>query len=446
MPHVLDQCQRPIIRCTMKVGGLRLLDSIGQLPIKAHIHRSSGLAIHLPKTLWKPQRASNCDGLFHMLPVNRVLSLKNSLTLKHTIPPELTSRSHNHHITPSTISFSSTANSPGISTMCHKSITTAVSSSLRQYTIRSFSGQSRLLNRQITPPGTSLVLAQSFESSVLWQNLKRALWLSAPIIAIYFLAYLISSIPANYRLSRISTGIVDRFWNYKRCEWLQTGYSPITWITSQFAHDSPTLLAFDILALISVAIVLGPFVDGRTFFVIYLLGGFISANLDCAWTWATNPCRGASAEGYKQRVIEVNQFIAEIKAGKSYRKSWSEILSRKFDKKVVETPDQRKKRREEAKEHVQGHLSKHRRFRDFRHWCQPNFGANGSLTCLCKKLSFYSMGLSQFLSIFLVTVAAFMRPRTLFYFVLPWPKVRIYKLVLGVTVCDLGGELLQFFR
>ena len=63
----------------------------------------------------------------------------------------------------------------------------------------------------------------------------------------------------------------------------------MTYLTSQVFHDGLKVLIFNSVALVGIATVFGPSTSVTSFFIIYLIGGFIGANIDCTWTWVRNP-------------------------------------------------------------------------------------------------------------------------------------------------------------
>lgn len=107
----------------------------------------------------------------------------------------------------------------------------------------------------------------------------------------------------------------------------------MTYLTSQVFHDGLKVSIFNSVALVGIATVFGPSTSGTSFFIIYLIGGFIGANVDCAWTWVKSPLRRLSGVTYEEKIREGkqlelwNRFTKKVDLVKSVRDDLIKSLS-----------------------------------------------------------------------------------------------------------------------
>ena len=133
------------------------------------------------------------------------------------------------------------------------------------------------------------------------QSIKKGFIISLPILMIYLLV----SVLPDTELGRHHLDTVARFWAYKRHDGLQNVASLCTFVTSQFTHHSLASLVMDSLVLVGIASILGSVFSRRTFFAVYVLGGFLAAAADCAWAQATNPCQSLTQAQHDQILTSV---------------------------------------------------------------------------------------------------------------------------------------------
>ena len=134
------------------------------------------------------------------------------------------------------------------------------------------------------------MFVQPLDPSCRRQSIRRGFVISLPILIIYVLLYLLGLALHRFEQGRYYLDTVARFWFYTRQEGLQNVISLCTFVSSQFTHIGLAPLVMDSLVLVGIASVLGSVFNRRTFFAVYVLGGFLAAAADCAWAGATNPC------------------------------------------------------------------------------------------------------------------------------------------------------------
>lgn len=145
--------------------------------------------------------------------------------------------------------------------------------------------------------------------------MRRGFAISLPVLIIYLFLYLLNFVPQESKIYQQYKSIVARFWSYHRHEAFQNVASLGTYVMSQFIHDGLIRLVIDSLILIGVASILGSVFNRRTFFAVYVLGGFLAATADCAWAQITNPCRNfsqAQCDEASTSASLINDASAEI--------------------------------------------------------------------------------------------------------------------------------------
>ena len=160
--------------------------------------------------------------------------------------------------------------------------------------IRTFGRTRPRLNPQ-DPPTEHPLVAHSLDFRTLRWTLPRGLRLSLPILALYLLFYLVLLIPEDSSWRQRALSVAVQYGTYRKHECFQRLNSPITYLTSQFFHDNPKTLIVDSIALIGIATVLGPSIGAKTFFILYLLGGFIGPTLIALGNGWETPCGGSLA-------------------------------------------------------------------------------------------------------------------------------------------------------
>ena len=233
--------------------------------------------------------------------------------------------------------------------------------------IRTF-GRTRPRQNPQDPPTEHPLVAHSLDFRTLHWTLPRGLRLSLPILALYLLFYLVLLIPEDSSWRQRALSVAVQYSTYQKHEWFQKLYSPITYLTSQFFHDNPKTLIVDSIALIGIARVLGPSIGAKTFFI-YLLGGFVGANVDCAWTWVRNPLRRLSGLEYDEKIREGQQLVLEnqSKQKESRSKRLWDIFQKLLDdfKERREHPEIFRKKKEKQAKFINEESTRIRRLSDF---------------------------------------------------------------------------------
>lgn len=226
------------------------------------------------------------------------------------------------------------------------------------------------------------IFVQPLDPSCRRQSVRRAFAISLPILMIYIILYLLNSVQWESKLGRQYKNTVERFWSYRRHQDVRNISVVGSYVTSQSVHSGLASLMIDSLVLIGVASILGSVFNRRTFFVVYVLGGFLAAAADCAWARVTNPCRSITQAQLQQihasaRLINAaNAKVAQILAslGISTIKDLIKLL---FD------PRDLSKDLEEVKKQRKVIDTQYTIIRDWDRWVRPNSAASGSLVCLC---------------------------------------------------------------
>ena len=209
------------------------------------------------------------------------------------------------------------------------------------------------------------------------QSIGRGIAISLPILLIYLLLFLLNFVSQQSKLGREYTSIVTRFCTYRRHEGLQ---NVVSLVISQFTHSSSIRLAIDSLVLIGVASLLGSVFNRRTFFVVYVLGGFLAAAADCAWARFTNPCRNPT----QAQIDQINTSVCLINEAGTKLARLSPVLQISTMKDLVKyrTDLGRLVNSKEFSEQVDIFKKHVPLVRDWVRWSRPNWAASGSLVCL----------------------------------------------------------------
>ena len=228
---------------------------------------------------------------------------------------------------------------------------------------------------------------QPLDPSCRRQSIRRGFIISLPVLIIYLLLYLLDLGLHRTELGRRHLDTVARFWTYKRHEGLQNVASLCTFVTSQFTHGSLASLVMDSLVLVGIASLLGSVFNRRTFFAVYILGGFLAAVADCAWARVTNPCQSLTQAQHDE--LSMSARIFNEAAAKSIElisssqlitwKGFVEKLTnpKEFNKKWVKDPGQKELKRQLAIVGKQFPI-----LRDWVRWTELNWASSGSLICL----------------------------------------------------------------
>ena len=229
---------------------------------------------------------------------------------------------------------------------------------------------------------------QPLDPSCRRQSIRRGFIISLPILIIYLLLYLLGLVLPRTELGRQHLDTVARFWTYTRHEDLRNVASLCTFVTSRFTHRSPAPLVMDSLILVGIASVLSSVFNRRTFFAVYVLGGFLAAAADCAWARVTNPCQSLTQVQHDEiltttvRVIDeatakFNELRSSLKlfTWKAFVKFWTN--PREFLEELAKDPVHK-----ESKRQLEIINEQYPIVRDWVRWNQRNGASSGSLICL----------------------------------------------------------------
>ena len=239
---------------------------------------------------------------------------------------------------------------------------------------------------QATVHNPIAILLQPLDPPCHGRSVRRGSAICLPILLIYLLLYAVNFVPQESNLGQQYKNIVGRFWSYQRYEGFQNFASLGTYVTSQFTHSCLTRLVLDSLVLVGVGSILSSVFNRRTFFAVYVLGGFLAAAADCAWARFTNPSRGltqaqidqvfASAHLYNEALVE----LANLRAS-------SQIFTMRGIIELFSNPGDFSKKYsrdiEEVKRQSKVIHTYHPRIRPWIRWTRRNWAASGSLVCLC---------------------------------------------------------------
>ena len=281
---------------------------------------------------------------------------------------------------------------------------------------------------------------QPLDPSCRRQSIRRGFVISLPILIIYLLLYLLGIVLHRTELGRHHLDTVVRFWTYTRHEDLQNVASLCTFVTSQFTHRSLAPMVMDSLILVGIASVLSSVFNRRTFFAVYVLGGFLAAAADCAWARVINPCQSITQAQLDEilttvRVIDeatakFNELRSSLKlfTWKSFVKFWTD--PREFFEKLAKDPVHKESKRQ--LEIINEHYPI---VRDWVRWNERNWASSGSLICLSMLSTHGSVSLhirgnhsDANVERNLVSVATMIRPRTIVNFRGVRPKFQLYSL------------------
>ena len=214
---------------------------------------------------------------------------------------------------------------------------------------------------------------QPLDPSCRRQSIGRGFIISLPILIIYLLVYLLSFVLESTELGRHHLDTVARFWTYKRQEGLQDVAGLCTFVTSQFTHYRLAPLVMDSFVLIAIASVLGSVFNRRTFFAVYVLGGFLAAAVDCAWAWVMNPCQNltqAQRDEISTSVRMIDEAVAKLNELKSSRQPFTWKF---YVENLTNT---------ELRSQVRIIQEQRPVIRDRLRWNELNLASSGSLICL----------------------------------------------------------------
>ena len=222
------------------------------------------------------------------------------------------------------------------------------------------------------------ILLQPLDPSCRRQSVRRGFAISLPVLIIYHFLYLLNFVPQESKIYQQHKSIVARFWSYHRHEAFQNVASLDTYVMSQFIHDGLIRLVIDSLILIGVASILGSVFNLRTFFAVYVLGGFLAATADCAWAQITKPCRNfsrAQCDEASTSASLINDASAEIARLSASSRVYT---IRGFGKLLINSEDF-----EELKRQCKVVETYCPQVKDWDRWSKQIWAASGSLVCLC---------------------------------------------------------------
>lgn len=299
-----------------------------------------------------------------------------------------------------------------------------------------------------TAHDASAIFLQPLDPSCRRQSIRRGFAISLPILVLYVLLYLLHFVPQESELGRRYMSTVARFWTYRRHEGFQNIASLGTYVTSQFTHDRLQRLVIDSVVLVGVASILSSVFSCRTFFAVYVCGGFLAAAADCAWARLTNPCRNFTqaqldqCSTFDRLLTEARAKLVKINPFSFFtEKGLNEIRTNKGD--IAE--DYKEFQR------LKGVIDKHLPYvQNWAEWNVPNWAARGSLACLGMPpirwaSSLFFLHTNRVHSDAdakqqIVTVATFIRPRTMITLMGVRSSVSLYKLTACFFVLDVFLE------
>ena len=228
------------------------------------------------------------------------------------------------------------------------------------------------------------MFVQPLDPSCRRQSIRRGFVISLPILIIYLLVYLLFLLLPRFELDQHYLDTVTRFLIYTRQEGLQNVVSLCTFVTSQFTHTRLAPLVMDSLVLVGIASVLGSVFNRRTFFAVYVLGGFLAAAADCAWAGATNPCRSLTQAQYDEILTSARMRDEAVAKFNELRPSntWKDLFEcftnlKDCVKKLEKDPVRKERKRQLDIIHKHSSIIK-----DWIRWTGLNCATSGSLICL----------------------------------------------------------------
>ena len=254
----------------------------------------------------------------------------------------------------------------------------ATKSSIRQHLKHKMSN----LRTRATAHDPIAILLQPLDSSCHYQSVKRGFAISLPILIIYLLIYLLNIVPWESKLGQQYRGTVTRFWAYRRQEGFDNIANLCTYVTSQFTHGGLIPLVLDSLVLIGVASILGLVFNRRTFFAVYVLGGFLAAAADCTWARITNPCRCITQAELDQN-LTFARLINEALHKKAEIIASSQLFTMRGFVRLLTNTGELSWTAEELDKQNKVIKTYYPQTRDWDRWIMQNYAASGSLACLC---------------------------------------------------------------
>ena len=252
-------------------------------------------------------------------------------------------------------------------------------SAFTQSSIRLLVQKSLVRRSHATANDPNSISVQPLDPSYRHQSIRKGFIISLPILAIYLLLYLLNFRQQQSKLGRqhINTGAL--FWSCRRQESFQNVANLCTYVTSQFTHDRLIPLVIDSLALVGIASIVGSVFNRRTFFTVYVIGGFLAVAADCAWARATSPCRSITVAQILQNHT-LSRLINEANAKRTTLKS--QVFSKKGLVELLTNPESFVEKLEEIIKHQDLIMKLSPSIRDWWKWTGENRAARGSLVCL----------------------------------------------------------------
>ena len=321
-------------------------------------------------------------------------------------------------------------------------------SAFTQSSIRLLVQKSLVRRSHATANDPNSISVQPLDPSYRRQSIRRGFIISLPILAIYLLLYLLNIRQQQSELSRQHMNTGARFWSYRRQESFQNVASLCTYVTSQFTHDRLIALVIDSLALVGIASIVGSVFNRRTFFAVYVIGGFLAAGADCAWARATNPCRSITVAQIRQNNT-LTRLINEANAKRTSLKSQVFSMEGLFE--LLTNLESFVGKLEEIIKHEEFIQKNSPSVRDWWKWTGENRAARGSLVCLsmpsipqaftllffCKKPVHSDANIEQHL----VSIVTLTRPLTIINLWGTTPRFQLWKLTASFFLFSLYDEL-----
>ena len=265
------------------------------------------------------------------------------------------------------------------------------------------------------------IFLQPLGSSCRRQSVRRGFAISLPILIIYLAFYLLNFVTWDSKSGQKYKNTIVRFWSYQRHEGFQSVASLGTYVTSQFTHNGIIHLVIDSLVLIGVASILGSVFNRRTFFAVYVCGGFLAAAADCAWARFTNPSRNLTQAQIDQVKTSVS-LINQANAKKAEIITSSQTFTYRDFVEFLTNPTEHERKHsaeiEELRKQIKVIETNYPLVRDWHRWTKPYSAASGSLVCL-------------------VSVAALIRPRTIISIIGVRRSVLLYDMTAAIFVFNL---------
>ena len=226
-----------------------------------------------------------------------------------------------------------------------------------------------------TADDPSRIFSQPLDPSCRRQSIRKDFIISLPILIIYLLLYLLSLVLQNTQLGRHYLDTAARFWCYRRYEGFRNVAGLCSYVTSQFTHERLIPLVIHSLVLVGVASILGSIFNRRTFFAVYVLGGFLAAAADCAWARVTNPSRSLRTQAQLDKNLTSFRIVYEACVKLNEFNLISEYWTNPKDFAKSPLLNEFKRQAELIRQHLPF-------VRAWFRWNEPNWALSGSLVCL----------------------------------------------------------------